>query len=147
MWSTSGPLLSTQYYHMMTFWNFNTFWFVSLNTRRYQSRTFSGSCLNCPIRIPWFYLGENSIWGSHCEKGYHLLKECHGMSRPGWDGSLPNSTSDDAIAADCNQQLMRVRTEFEFSVLASRFSLSQRRWFRTDAQPHVISWNYVITIP
>jgi len=40
-----------KYYHAMTFWNFSTLWFVSLNTGQYQPQSFSGLCLNCPIHI------------------------------------------------------------------------------------------------
>ncbi len=86
------------YYHAMTFWKFSTLWFVPLNTQRYLPRTFSGSCLNCPIHIPWFLFEWNHICGSRCRNRYHLLKECHEMSRIGWHGSLPNSISDDSIA-------------------------------------------------
>jgi hypothetical protein len=57
------------YYHAMTFWNFNTFWFVSLNTRRYQPQTFSGSCLNCPIHISWFFKGKIESEGPVVKKG------------------------------------------------------------------------------
>ena len=77
---------------------FHTLWFVSLNTQRYLPRTFSGSCLNCPIHIPWFLFEWNHICGSRCRNRYHLLKECHEMSRIGWHGSLQNSISDDSIA-------------------------------------------------
>ena len=85
------------YYHAMTFWNFSTLWFVSLDTKRCRPRTFSGLCLNDPIHVPWFLFEWNQIRESHCRKGYHLLKECHGMSRIGWDGSLPNSISVNTI--------------------------------------------------
>jgi len=89
--------LRIAYYHAMTFWNFSALSFVSLDTKGYQPRTFSGSCLNCPIHILWCLFKWNLIWGSRGRKGYHLLKECHGMSRIGCDGSLPNSISDDTI--------------------------------------------------
>ena len=101
-WSTPPGNDDECYYHAMTFWKFSTLWFVSLNTQRYLPRTFSGSCLNCPIHIPWFLFEWNHICGSRCRNRYHLLKECHEMSRIGWHGSLQNSISDDSIAvADC----------------------------------------------
>jgi len=66
------------YYHAMTFWNFSTLWFISLVTKRYLSRTFSGLCLNYPIHILKFFQKWNRICGPRRRKGYHLLKKCHG---------------------------------------------------------------------
>jgi len=131
------PILSTVFYpnlihyHAMTFWKFSALSFVSLDTKWYQPRTFSGSCLNCPIHILWFLFKWNHIWGSCCRKGYHLLKECHGMSRIGCDGSLPNSISDDTIG-NRNQStncLLSASCERSLNFLA--WSHTQRQWFRT----------------
>ena len=58
----------------MTFRQFCSLWFVSLDTTWYQSWIFTGLCINCLIHIPWFLLQWNQIWGSHCR---NLLKECH----------------------------------------------------------------------
>jgi len=127
------PILSTVFYpnlihyHAMTFWKFSALSFVSLDTKWYQPRTFSGSCLNCPIHILWFLFKWNHIWGSCCRKGYHLLKECHGMSRIGWYGSLPNSISDDTLLLIAINKLTRLSAEFEFSAPLSRPNVDDSR--------------------
>ena len=121
------------YYHAMTFWNFSALSFISLDTKGYQPRTFSGSCLNCPIHILWCLFKWNLIWGSRGRKGYHLLKECHGMSRIGCDGSLPNSISDDTIGNRNQSANCFLSASCERSLNFLTWSHTQRQWFRTHA--------------
>ena len=80
-------------YHVPTFWQINTLWFVSLNTEGLWLRSSSGSSLNYLIHESWFLFDEN--WLSHCccRKGDHLLTKCHGMSRTAESGWALNSIS------------------------------------------------------
>ena len=70
------------YYQIPTFWQSNTLWFVSLNTKGFWPRNFSGSCLNYLMHESWFLFDENPISFCYCRKGDHLLTKCHRMSHP-----------------------------------------------------------------
>ena len=83
------------YYQVTTFWQSDTLWFVSLNTKSFLARNCSGSCLNYLIHEPWFLFGGNRNSLCRFRKRYHLLTKCHGMSQVGWAGSMPNSNSDE----------------------------------------------------
>ena len=86
----------------------DSFWFVSLDTRQYQFRNFSGSCLNCTIHMWWLIFQWNWIWGSRCRKGYHLLKECrknrnyHIRLNKAWSG-LSGRSSDMSVRVLCRR--------------------------------------------
>ena len=83
------------YYHETTFWQSTTLWFVSLDTKGFRARNCSGLCPNYLIHKSWFLFGGNRNSPCHVRKRYHLLTKCHGMSQHGWDGSMPNSISDE----------------------------------------------------
>ena len=80
------------YYQVTTFRQFNTLWFVSLDTMGFCAWNYSGSFLNYLIHQSWFLFGGNRNNPCHFRKQYHLLIKCHRISQL---GSMPNSISDE----------------------------------------------------
>ena len=83
------------YYQVTTFWQSDTLRFVSLDTKGFRARNYSGSRINYLIHGSWFLFGGNRNNPCRFRKRYYLLTKCHGMSQVGWDGSMPNSISDE----------------------------------------------------
>ena len=104
--------------HETTFWQSTTLWFVSLDTKGFWARNCSGLCLNYLIHKSWFLFDGNRNSPCRIRKRYHLLTKCHGMSQHGWDGSMPNSISDER-SDECHSvsgwlRAWSSRVEFEF---------------------------------
>jgi hypothetical protein len=75
-------LLMDWWSHSMVEWNdqvttfrqFNTFWFISPDTKGFRARNYSGSCLKYRIHGSWFLFGGNR--NSPCQFRKHFT-ECH----------------------------------------------------------------------